>query len=99
MSKRWWFIEYGKAGHARWAWRLLADEGGSERKSREFHSYGEAVRDAIAHGFRPTEGHWAIESAHLVTHYVNGRQGKVLARNGKQYPLPSSSRTLPKKEE
>ena len=93
MSRCWWFTEDGKTGQARWEWRLLRDDGTGERESREFASYGEAVRDAIVHGFRPTEDHWAIESTHLVTRYENGQQCEVLAKTGKQRGTPSGIRT------
>jgi hypothetical protein len=83
MARRWSFIENTGRQPPRWVWRQLADNGGSDQKSREFDSYGEAIRDAIIHGFRPTEDHWAIESARLVTHYANGQQTIVTPRRAK----------------
>jgi hypothetical protein len=94
MSKRWWFTENGEAGRVHWEWRLLADDGNLERRSREFTSYGEAVRDAIIHGFRPTDDSWAIQSTHMVTQYEQGRQTAVTpSQSGKQGALSERKRS------
>jgi hypothetical protein len=83
MERSWWFTESAKARPTRWRWRLLADDGSIEQESREFESYGEAVRDAIVSGFRPTDDHWVIESTHLVTHYAHGKQSAVRTKDNK----------------
>lgn len=97
MERTWLFTELDNSRPARWRWRVLADDGSIERESREFDSYGEAVRDAIVSGFRPTDDHWVIESTHLVTRYAGGRQSTVRTKDIK--PRGAAARKRPAQPE
>ena len=83
MATRWWFTEYATPRPPRWGWRTLAVDGSIERQSGEFENYGAAVHDAIVHGFRPDEDHWAIESTHLITHFLHGQKTVDITTNDK----------------
>src|SRR5262245_38451701 len=86
MKKRWWFTEYRRQDPVRWSWRLLHGDGTIDQQSNEFDSYGEAVRDAIVHGFQPARDHWAIETTLTVTHFERGTESIVVLK-GDREPL------------
>jgi hypothetical protein len=78
MVKHWRFVEHALPG--RWTWRLVELDKTIEKKSAEFRSYGDAVGDAIRHGFRPSEDDWVVESLHAVARFSKQRSPLVMGR-------------------
>ena len=95
MSRQWRFIEDCTVQGARWRWERLEPDGRVGRKSGTFESYGEAARNAIVHGFRPTNDQWVIESAHFVTHHERGQESTVSAKTNSARPARSKKRPFP----
>ena len=63
-----------------WTWRLLGADGLIEHQAGDFEQYGAALQDAIHNGFRPTEDHWIVETAHEVAHHEHGHKPLVILK-------------------
>lgn len=67
---RWHFEQKGRY----WIWRELGADGKIIASSSLQRDYGQAVSDAIDHGFRPQEQRWEIISHGQVTGYKPPRK-------------------------
>jgi hypothetical protein len=66
----WAFIHH--ADKSRWTWRQLKMDGSIELTSSPFSDFGAVVGDALKHGFRPKEHHWAVTNKNWTTHFQPG---------------------------
>ena len=73
MAVRWHFVEEYLADATRWSWRVLEMDGTIERQSQSFPTYGEAVIEAIRHGFQPRQDHWVVATRHAISHFRPGK--------------------------
>ena len=67
MPAKWVFLE---GPRNEWTWRTITPDGGIDRVSRAFSTYGTAVLDAIKQGFRPRGEHWMVVSLTGTTHFT-----------------------------
>jgi hypothetical protein len=56
-----------------WTWRQLSVDGSIARSSSPLSDFGEAVSEAIRHGFRPKEHHWVVTNRTGTTHFHPGK--------------------------
>lgn len=64
-----------------WSWRRLDADGAIESTSRwVFKDYNFACQNAKAHGFRPKEQHWTIETDLGTTHFYRGKAPAFVPR-------------------
>jgi hypothetical protein len=73
MAIRWHFVEQYLGDDTRWSWRVLEADGTIEHQSQSFRTYGEAVNEAIRHGFQPRQQHWIVATRHAITHFRPGK--------------------------
>lgn len=66
MPAKWVFLE---GPRNEWTWRTIAPDGGIDRVSPVFSTYGTAVLDAIRQGFSPRREHWMVASSSGTTHF------------------------------
>jgi hypothetical protein len=90
FMKRWEFTEHDEHARVWWTWQMATSEGGTEKGSEGFRSYGEAVADAIRKGFHPRNDDWVVESKRTVVHFERGRAAARLpngnGRSGDERP-------------
>ena len=79
MARRWLFKRHQHQPML-WTWCLLGADGCVEHQAGDFEQYGVALQDAIHNGFRPTEDHWIVETAHEVTHHEHGHKPLVILK-------------------
>jgi hypothetical protein len=87
----WWFKEDTSSQPTQWTWRTIAADGGILKQSAPFKDYGQAVVDAIKHGFRPTSDYWAIETAHSVARFAQGQRSAFIPKIDRKPLAPSRS--------
>jgi hypothetical protein len=79
MARRWVFKRQQDQSMP-WTWRLLGADDCIEHQGGDFEQYGMALQDAIQNGFRPTEDHWIVDTAHEVTHHEHGQKPLVILK-------------------
>jgi hypothetical protein len=87
----WWFKEDTSSQPTQWTWRTIAADGGILKQSAPFKDYGQAVVDAIKHGFRPTSDYWAIETAHSIARFAHGQRSAFIPKIDRKPLAPSRS--------
>ena len=64
----WQFVCHDDGPEA-WSWRRAGSDGGIEAASEPMPNYGQAVMDAINHGFQPKSDSWTVHLARGSLHY------------------------------
>src|SRR6185503_3685803 len=67
-----WELVLHENGARTWSWRRIDAGGAIEQCSEGYADFGQAVADAVNHGFRPKECHWLIKSATWTHHFAPG---------------------------
>ena len=68
------FLLHEGGASTSWTWRWMHADGAIHHTSEPQSSFGHAVADAIAHGFRPKTEPWVVISAGRYTHFRPGER-------------------------
>jgi hypothetical protein len=70
---RWRFIQHRQGGKLMWLWQRFGADGRLEETSEPQKKYGEALLDAIKHGFRPKTDSSSVDLMLGSMHFPSGR--------------------------
>ncbi|HKA42968.1 MAG TPA: hypothetical protein VKF40_13355 [Burkholderiales bacterium] len=75
-SIRWSFVRHADGG---WLWQLFGPDGRLEKTSAQHSTYGKALLDALARGFKPSDHDYSIDLPHGRLHYPPGRDPEFVS--------------------
>lgn len=64
-----------------WSWRRVGPGDAIELTSERIPTFGKAISDAIAHGFKPKVDNWVIDHGNWSTYYGPAGEPVAIASN------------------
>jgi hypothetical protein len=80
MPYMWEFIQESKTANPSWRWKKHALDGSTHESGPPFAAYGEATKDEVLHGFRPSRQPWIVITPTTVTHFTKDHMPITEAR-------------------
>lgn len=92
---RWSFVRHRGNGVTTWLWQQFGPDGRLQKTSEEHSTYGKAMVNALAHGFRPSEDDYSVDLPHGRMHFPPGRDPQFEVQRLREIPRDRDSPKRP----